>query len=181
MSAVILDVQDYDDFYHRGSKVAKMLRPLCRNPHGPAYEVKQGIGNKKIIATHEGSAVQSDFTGWRFATKSQGYWAGYYETWSSVDGAGNKYELEKAYLTVYREHSEFLCLHCDPTEVGNQQRVEYKRAPHLHIECAESPIPKAHISVCIGNNAEVLADIDHLTHTFELGIEMIKLEIMDNL
>ena len=181
MNSVILNFEEYRDLSGRGTNVVGMLKPLCRSPHGPAYSIKQGEGGKKIIATHEGSPVLSDFTCWRFATKSRGYWAGYYEIWSLVPGTNNTFELEKAYLTVYRGESEFVCLHCDPAESGIGKKIEYKQSPHLHVEVAESPVHKAHISICVGNNAAVLADIGNLTRTFERGIEMIKLEIMDRI
>lgn len=180
MNTILLGIEDIS---RRGNEISKILRPLCRIPYGPAYELRQGKAGRKIIATHEGAPLRSDYTDWRFATQSPGYWASYYEMWTSIDEQYDEFCLDRAYLTIYRNQEEFICLHCDPNEDDNddQKMVEYKRCPHLHIKRAEEPIPKAHIAISIGNIEEVLANADNITDILKCGIQMIKIEIMDRL
>lgn len=168
---------------HRGKTITKILKPLSRIPYGPAYNIKQGGAGIIIIGTHEGAPSHSEYTSWRFATQSPGYWASYYEMWTSINEEDSQFCLERAYLTIYRNQEEFLCLHCDPNEedIDNPNKAAYKKCPHLHIKRAEEPIPKAHIAISVGNITEVLANATNLTDTLECGIQMIKDEIMDRL
>lgn len=172
-----------EDISHRGKMVSKILRPLSNNNYGPAFELKRPGRSKVIIGTHEGAPSYSDYMSWRFRTNSPGYWASYYEMWSSVDDENSQFCLERAYLTIYRNQEEFICLHCDPNEedIDGQGKVVYKKCPHLHIKRAEEPIPKAHISISVGYITEVLANATSLTDTLKCGIQMIKDEIMDRL
>ena len=167
---------------HRGQKISNILKPLSRIPYGPAYNMKQGVGTI-IIGTHDGAPSYSEYTSWRFATQSRGYYASYYEKWTSINEEDSQFCLERAYLTIYRNQEEFICLHCDPNEedIDGQGKVVYKKCPHLHIKRAEEPIPKAHISIAVGYITEVLASASSLTDTLKYGIQMIKDEIMDRL
>ncbi len=173
----------HTDISRRGNMVSRILRPLSNNNYGPAYELKRPGGRKVIIVTHDGAPSHSDYMSWRFRTSSRGYWASYYERWRSVDEEYSQFCLERAYLTIFRYEEEFICLHCDPNEedIDGQEKAAYKKCPHLHIKCAEEPIPKAHIAISVGYMTEVLASASSLTDAIKYGIQMIKDEIMDRL
>jgi hypothetical protein len=168
-----------------------LLQPLSRIKSGPACD-QQLIGNKAIIlGAHEGGILHSKFGDWRFATCQRDCWANYYELWILIDSKNEKYCLNKAYLTIYRrnaarhvdEETELLCLHCDPYEHddGANPSAVYKRGPHLHVEAADDPIPKAHFALTVGNSVAVLASTAKLTQTLHLCIKMIRCEVLDRM
>ena len=170
-----------EDIAKRGTRISRLLRPLSRIPSGPASERRGGSNGKIIIGVHEGSRIKSDFTDWRFATMTRGFWANYYEIWSLVDEKRRQFCLEKAYLTIFKEDREFLCLHCDPngTEIEAAEKTIYQKGPHLHVKCAEQPIPKAHLALTGVHLDETLADAVTLTKALEWSIQMIRDEVLD--
>jgi hypothetical protein len=165
----------------RGSDISRFLRPLSRITSGPAPERRGGSNGEIIIGVHEGSLIKSDFKDWRFATTVRGFLANYYEIWSVVDEKRRQFCLEKAYLTIYREDREFLCLHCDPnrTEIEAAEKAIYQKGPHLHVKCAEKPIPKAHLALTGVHLDKTLADAGTLTKALKWSIQMIRDEVLD--
>lgn len=172
-----------DEVAKRGRTISRFLRPLSRIPSGPASQRRGGSHGEIIIGVHEGSLLESDFTYWRFATTTPGFWANYYEIWSLVTGKRRQFYLEKAYLTIYKYDSEFLCLHCDPnlTQTEATEKVIYKKGPHLHIECADKPIPKAHLALNGVYLSSVLNSTANLTRALQWSIQMIRDEVLDRI
>ncbi|MBI4284184.1 MAG: hypothetical protein HY663_06925 [Chloroflexi bacterium] len=172
-----------DEVASRGSNISSILVPLSRIPSGPAWGRRGGSNGEIIIGMHEGSPSKSDFRDWRFATPTPKFWANYYEIWSLVDEKRRQFCLEKAYLTIYKDEKEFLSLHCDPNGIGVEatERAIYQNGPHLHVKCAESPIPKAHLALTGVHLDKTLADAATLTKTLEWGIQMIRDEVLDRI
>jgi hypothetical protein len=88
----------------------------------------------------------------------------------------------KAYFHVYlalspENEKEMIFLHCDPQEQQDTDHFRYKVAPHIHVEIAGSPWSGAHIPLCDGWQAEVLASLDSLDRAFTRGIEFIVNEV----
>lgn len=172
---------DEKDIARRGLGISRLLRPLSRIPSGPACARRGGSTGEIIICAHEGSIIKSNFADWRFATTTPGFWANYYEIWSPFDKARRRFCLEKAYLTIYKEDKEYICLHCDPnrTEVEKSGKATYQKGPHLHVKCAETPIPKAHLALTGVYLDQTLADAANLTKALEWSIQMIRDEVLD--
>lgn len=172
-----------EDIARRGSNISRLLRPLSRIPSGPASERRGGSNGEIIIGVHEGSLIKSDFTDWRFATTTPGFWANYYEIWSLVNEKRRQFCLEKAYLTIYKDDREFLCLHCDPngTEIKAAEKAIYQKGPHLHVKCAEKPIPKAHLALTGVHLDKTLSDAAALTNALKWSIQMIRDEVLDRI
>lgn len=170
----------------RGNEIQHLLRILSRVPQGPAYR-RIGGSDTITFGVHEGAPSLSGFREWRFATSFRGFWANYYEVWTSMHGEEKKYYLSKAYLTIYKKsgiqsmaEQEFICLHCDPNETDDSENgiAIYKKGPHLHIKVAQEPIPKAHLALARGHLDSVLSNATTLTEAFEWCIQMIKDEIL---
>ncbi|MCW3089815.1 MAG: hypothetical protein JWP81_884 [Ferruginibacter sp.] len=76
----------------------------------------------------------------------------------------DRYFLDKSYFHLYTYNNdlkefEYILLHCDTSEPNDTPHSIYKKSPHLHIEVAEHPIPKAHFALYNGRVAEVLRNI----------------------
>jgi len=112
-----------------------------------------------------------------------GFWANYYEIWSLFDERQRRFCLEKAYLTIYKDDSEFLCLHCDPnfTQINTTGKAIYKKGPHLHVECAEKPMPRAHLALTGMYLNKTLKSADSLTQALQWSIKMIRDEVLDRI
>jgi hypothetical protein len=54
------------------------------------------------------------------------------------------------------KESEYILLHCDASEPDSSPHSKYKQSPHIHVEVAQQPIPKAHIALYNGRISEVL-------------------------
>jgi hypothetical protein len=177
----------------RGKQMQNLLKPLSKNPHGPAVQTKPS-GTEFIIGAKDEGTPSSDYETWFFTTKVSELKAQYYERWlRSGDNKGEFWYLERAYLNIHPKSSaenkkkEFLCLHCDPafTPSGNpnedgykkqNKQKKYKRMPHIHVG---HPMPKAHIALHIGNEANVHSSVDALFDVMRLAIIMIQEEVFD--
>ena len=166
----------------RGERIRELLRPLARQPGGPAWQPKTTQYNY-IIGTHDGSPTHSNHREWRFATFVPNLRATYFELWKRVDE--ESWCLEQAYLNMFRtdlatrEESKFLSLHCDPNESDDAPHAIYKRGPHLHIQAADEPFPHAHIALTGGRLDVVLSSVDSLSEVIEWAVRMLKEEVLD--
>jgi len=166
----------------RGERVRKLLSTLSSTAGGPAWQPVAGQGFY-IIGAHDGSPPSSEFLQWRFATIAPGFRASYHERWT--EQARRSFVLERAYLTIFkvdradRTETEFVCLHCDPSEPDNAAHAIYKQGPHLHVMVAESPVPHAHIALNRGHLEAVLQSAASLSSALEQSLLMLRKEILD--
>jgi hypothetical protein len=182
-----------EDLPNRVREMKKLLKPLSKNTEGPWVEVRQS-GRTYIIGAKDEASPSSDYENWFFTTKTPGLKAQYYEVWiRSENRKGEFWYLDKAYLNIHPSASadnkkkEFLCLHCDPAfaPTGNpdddgykkqEKQKKYKRMPHIHVG---HPMPKAHISLHIGNEANVQSSVAGLFAVMRSAIIMIREEVFD--
>jgi hypothetical protein len=66
-----------------------------------------------------------------------------------------------------------LCLHTDPGDAE-----VFKQGPHLHVSCAEDPIPHCHFPLDLGSLNMVLKDCDSLTLALQRAIGAIAKEVI---
>lgn len=176
----------------RSKEIQKILKPISKSPLGPFCQPRSQ-SSEFVIGTHDGSAPNSDYRTWFFSTTEPKLKAQYYERWlRTEDRTGEIWYLERAYLNIHRTDSadnkkkEFVCLHCDPSftpdaesDTGlekQRKQAPYKRLPHMHIG---HPMPDAHISLHVGNEAKVHASVVTLFDVMRSAIKMIKEEILD--
>ena len=169
----------------RGPSIQKLLRIVARNSKaGPAW---QGIsrGSTYILGVHEGGVPPTSYyRDWRFSTLISGMRAMYFEEWIKLDRT-RKWYLNKAYLNFYKkvygstEEEEFFCLHCDPNEPDASEHALYKKGPHVHVSRAYDHIPHSHIPLNRCHLPEILASLDSLVEAFEMGIIMIRDQILN--
>lgn len=188
MTAIELHIKD---FQKRKRHIMRLLEPISKMDSGPACEQRSLGNNILMLGAHEGNLLHDQIKEWRFSTPNRDCWANYYESWELRDSATEMYCLNKAYLTIYkrnrmyndRTEKELLCLHCDPYEPGDNSTpaVVYKRSPHLHIEAADDPIPKAHFALALGNLDHVLTSVSNFTQALSLYVEMIRYEVLDRI
>lgn len=166
----------------RGQKIIQFLRPLAKDPSAPAYE-RVATARKYVIGVHDGSPSRSNYQEWSFATIVSKLRGKYYERWIRQDN--KSWYMERAYLKIYwverstMGEKKFLALHCDPTESDEASHAIYKQGPHLHIQDAAFPIPRAHIALDTVHLKLILNSINSLTKALELAVLMIKEEVLD--
>lgn len=170
----------------RGSNFNKLLKPILSDSKQMIpWSVQRLQGAINIVAYEV--KTSSDYRSWRFSTFHKDFKAFYFETWLAIDGDKQDFwYLVKAYLNIYkidrinRDENEYVCLHIDPEESGTD-RSEYKQTPHIHVKAAEDPIPKAHISITNGYLKYVLLSEKELFKAMNLGIDLIRKEILERL
>lgn len=169
----------------RGSAIQKLLRRISKDQkNGPAWRRVSGVSNL-TFAVHEGAPPTSHYRDWRFNTIVPGVTAQYFEAWENVPGTNNWY-LEKAYLHLFvmksrTEEQEVFCLHCDPNERDGEPHSCYKRGPHVHIMSNLTPLSHAHIPLNRCHLNEVLESYEALFEAFEMGLVMVKDQILASL
>jgi hypothetical protein len=165
----------------RGQNVQKLLRPISKQPGGPAWEPKSNQ-NRYLIGTHDGSPPASSHQDWRFATFVPNLRANYFEVWKRFE---ELWYLDRAYLNIFqtdpttRIEKKFLSLHCDPNEPDDALHAIYKKGPHLHIQAADVPFPHAHIALSGEHLDTVLGSFDSLFKAMEWAVRMLKEQILD--
>lgn len=182
----------------RGNKeVAKLLLPLVKKRLWQKVPTSSNTSTF-AFAMSDSSSSGVNVADFFFRTSYPGIQAQYYEVWKkNPDVQINLYYLEKAYLHIYKVEQqgrkEFVLLHCDPSFGPDEslkikapdsynkmkRQVPYKRLPHIHIEEAKHPFPKAHLAMNFGYNEIVLESLDSLFTAMKFGIQMLKEEILD--
>lgn len=178
----------------RGSQVRQLMRPICRTAGGPAWRPVSSRGFY-VIGTFTASSsggvgpetktgpTAANYRDWRFPTILNNFRGNYFERWESEDD--RNWYLNRAYLQIYEStlpvgtEREFLCLHCDPNEPEDNAHSLYKKGPHLHIKAAESPIPRSHIALALGQLPDLIQSVDALTEAIEWSILMIREQFLD--
>lgn len=145
----------------------------------------KSISGTVLIGLSDKVESGNDFNSWRFKTSAKNYSAMYHERW--ILDKKDVYFLERAYFHLYKNDSEtlvekeYILLHCDASEPIGTPHSEYKQSPHLHIECAEHPIPKAHIALFNGQTEEVLSDLKSFNQAIAHSMSMINSQIISKL
>jgi hypothetical protein len=165
----------------RDSRIRAILRPIARVRDGPWCAIRS-IRRDYLIGAFDSHHPLSHPREWRFATFVPGIRAAYYETWRRADG--DSWYLVHAYLNMYRlelataEEKGFVSLHCDPDEAATVPHASYKRGPHLNVEAADYPFPRAHLCVAGGDLAAVLASESSLRQAMAWAVTMLKDEVL---
>lgn len=183
MPAIILDTSAIG---HRMADCRSLLAPLTEdaNKGGPA--IQRRTRERRIAYAAHGGSPPGDIRLWRFPTFHHDFFASYIEVWHPVDQPEGDYFLNSIALTLFRvyrpgrEEREFIALHCEPNEEPGPAAAQniYKRSPHIHVEAAENPIPKSHLTLAHPFLAEVLASEVALFRTIGLAIEMLRDEVL---
>jgi hypothetical protein len=168
----------------RISRIPKLLKPLTKTSIRPACGFYHGMAgtDTRIIGANQGN-LSDHYRNWRFSTFVSDYRCMYFEFWKSDNG--RDFYLVNMSLSIFRidrarhDESELLALHCDPEEPDNSKHAKYKRGPHIHVKAAESPIPRAHITLTCGYLESILSSYDSLLKAMEWAIVMLKEQILD--
>jgi hypothetical protein len=178
------------DLAARRRRIRELLTPLVDSPRTLFFQPKSKSGDY-IIGTHEGSRPTSFYGDWRFRTIVPELRGMYYEWWKrSEEDKEEWWYLYRAYLHIYkldrakRQESEYLLLHCDPSEPDGSPRAKYKQGPHLHIHAVNDPrdpFPRAHVALNAGHLDAVLANADSLTSAIKMAVNMLREEVLERL
>lgn len=134
-------------------------------------------GGTIALAASDSAAGQLDYREASFRTSVDVLRGKYFELWRTL--GGTTLVLDRAYFTLERVQQasnsfpEILCLHTDPGD-----KEEYKQGPHLHVTCAEQPIPHCHFPLELGFLHLVLQDCSALTTAMERAIRVIATDVL---
>ena len=109
--------------------------------------------------------------------------AGYFELYSPLK-SGPEFVLVQAYLTLFlidsenHTYTEILCIHSDPATVASDKNATFKQGPHLHVTCAQSPIPRCHFPLELANLSDSLRSIDSLTIAMGRAVQILSKEVL---
>lgn len=140
------------------------------------------IGGSIIYGIVDGATTGQNFRSWRFQTTADGIVAHYHEIWTTL--GKDKYFLDRSYFHLYtldEENSlekEYVLLHCDASEPDDSPHCSYKQSPHLHIEVAAHPIPKAHFALYNGRTIEVLKNTSSFNQALAESVEMLDSQVL---
>ena len=141
----------------------------------------RSVAGSLIFGISDGHQNGSDYTAWRFQTLSVNLKANYHEVWAS--SGKDRYYLVRSYFHLYRfdgeQEKEYILLHCDASEPDDAPHSIYKQSPHLHIECAEHPVPKAHFALYNGRVGQVLKNIINFDAALNETILMFKSQVLE--
>jgi hypothetical protein len=139
-------------------------------------------GGNLIFGISDGIESGVNFRDWRFKTVSDDIVANYHEVWNTQ--SKGKYFLVRSYLHLYLfkkeelSETEYILWHCDASEPDHTPHAIYKQSPHIHIEIAQHPIPKAHIALYNGRVSNTLRDIETFNVALKESLIMIDSQIL---
>jgi hypothetical protein len=162
----------------RANSLHKIFMPLREQRDRIAFDFAKGSpgGTKVLVATDQAQGSRPR-KGESFRTSVKSLRCNYSEEWRVVEH--DTFALHHAYFTLLRvkqsstEFDEILCLHTDPGD-----DAEFKKGPHLHVSCAEQPIPHCHFPLDLGSLPTVLKDSDALTSAIARAIRVVAEEVV---
>ena len=174
------------ELHDRGPLIWGLVKTLVRKPTD-VFPIAKTQTEKLVWAVQKSySNPQGSYKDWRFPTNVDGILANYFEEWTrDYEGGQEFWYLELAYLHLYRTDAvnktapEYILLHCEPN--WNEEHAIYKQSPHIHIEDAPHPWPKAHIALNVGYLGQVLRDASSLTKALEVAVIMLKNQVLDEI
>ncbi len=167
---------------HRPGSIIGSVKGVSMLTNGIVCNPVSIGGRSFILGVSDSREMNSNYLDWRFKTYNPDFTAMYYERWKPFEK--DTYFLERVYFHVYKlnrsamESKEYILLHCDAAEPDGTEHSEYKKVPHLHICCAEEPIPHAHFSLYKGARPSVLDSLEMLNAAIKDSIEMIDNQIL---
>jgi hypothetical protein len=178
----VMIVLSESDVAKRWNKVPRMLAPIAAANKGPRCRVFSRAAGLVVVAAYEGNQSGQDYDRWRFKVRKAHVWGQYYELWKRVGAPESDLFLDRAYLHLIRidrdgTERKLLALHCDP-EWSDPVDLKYKRGPHVHVQCAQDPVPHAHLALAAEHLRHVLVNIDTLSEAFGRGVELLNTEII---
>lgn len=168
-------------FIKREADLRKLFKSLYGNPTGPP-SIKITNKHQRYIGLCD--SVYQDVTDhrkWRFKSYNKLFYIEYFERWMVEE---DLWYLERAYLHLkkiksHNEMEDFLALHCDPLIEKTEDHYKFKIGPHLHIECADYPLPKSHFALNLTDLDKVLSSTVCLTKAIESALELIKDQVLE--
>jgi hypothetical protein len=173
-----------DLFSLRVNTIQGMLAPLKGGRRVACDLVKDKQRGGKVFAAHDGHALSGDFRDWAFRTFAPDIWCRYFELWRPLAAGRDQWHLFCAYLTLAKTDRvrqclvEVACVHCDPTDNSTEPIGSYKRGPHLHVELADDPLPRAHFPLNLGHLKEVLASPANVTKALTDAVAVVSHEVV---
>jgi hypothetical protein len=177
--------------FTRSDAIRSMLTPLVRS-NRIATSRRSYLGNVTFGAYSGTEPITEAVGDWRFTTFVPSIRGAYHERWTPFDEKKKRYQLERAYLHLYRRKTapssqeiEIVALHCDPNEPdepdGYQgvKHARYKRGPHIHVTAADQPIPHSHLALNLSDLSEVLRSFDNLEGAFQNAIRLLEEQVLD--
>lgn len=175
-------VVDCDSLASRGRLFTDLLSPLLRSKKEGVATNRWPSGNSGfIIAAYHGQ-VSNSFNEARFSTSIKKFQGQYFEIWNPTDHRKlEKYFLYRAYLNIYADSKEYVCLHSDPEEDEDSPsgtKACYRRCPHVHVKIEHHSISKSHIAINHGYLNQIMMSPDDFFRAMKNGIELISDEIL---
>ena len=166
----------------RGAEIIKLVKSVANKADKVSINLRSIGGRAFVIAISDTIESGTDFTTWRFNTYIPDFHAMYYEIWRPL--YEDTYYLDRVYFHLYKtkqtklEETEYILLHCDASEPEDTEHSIYKQSPHLHIKCAEHPIPHSHFALNICDLHNTLYSLENLTVAIHNAIEMLDKQVL---
>ena len=166
------------DLVTRSNRLYKLFSPLRGDRKRVALQRTNGVsGGFLALAASDMASDRLNYREAYFHTSVEALRCRYFELWST--SGGGSLILNRAYFTLVQVDRtaqvfrDILCLHTDP---GGENR--YKQGPHLHISCAEQPIPHCHFPLDLGCLDIVLENCDALTDAMQRAIQIVATDVL---
>lgn len=172
-------VANHEEVIHRRGDLQTLLGWLSRTQIATAHKSRAG---GLIWHAFTGSPPGEDWTSSSIQTTKRLFEVRYREYWSPVDSGATTYSLESLYFELYclrgpyRDPSELAALHWHPEGA----RSPYAKGPHLHIQDARHPVPKAHLGMDLCDWDNICASLSSLMASLERSIRMMIAEVLDH-
>jgi hypothetical protein len=174
MASITLDERD---LLTRANDLHTVFAPLRKGRKRLAIRRANSAGGTVALAASDLAVGWLSYRDASFRTSVETLRGRYFELWRTV--GRTKLLLDRAYFTLERiqqaSHTfdEILCVHTDPGDIE-----EYKQGPHLHVTCAEQPIPHCHFPLDLGSLHTVLKDCASLTTAMQRAIRVVATDVL---
>ncbi len=163
--------------------VNRLISPIAKRGNGVII-IPKSFGYTYILGASDSYEQGNDYLKWRFRTNIDGFYGQYYERWNQYDS--DTYYLDRIYFHIIRYNNvkrieeDYVLLHCDSSEPDSSANSKYKKSPHLHICCAEQPLPHSHIALT-ENVSEIYKSLDNLDQAVQNAVQLLMAEILGRL
>ena len=148
----------------------------------PLYVERKSTSSEFALTARSGEKLTSDMRRWSFPSSVDSIICKYGERWRPTSPNAQEFRLQTVYFQLLEHHGrdeepkEIVAFHWHAVDGGGG----YAGLPHLHVEAADNPLPRAHFGVTLTVEAQQNT-VEYLDRLLDEAIAMVEAEVLQRI
>lgn len=180
-------VQNSKELVKRNQFIKQIVKPILTGKGYREYNtqfITDSIKNELYFYLGDTRKYEQELNKYAsLLTSKYPFYFTYEEKWAQTR-VKDTFKLIFSNLHIYRiknrnDAEDFLFLHTEFENKKGAELNEYKKKPHIHVKCAQYPLPKSHICIFLYSPETFLTEINSFNEALIKSVQMIKDQILD--